>query len=306
MRRLRIRALSAATRSCKLAACAVADDVNFTSIVNFTFSRRTAPALASQQALVTRAIATRTIHRWPQLTLRSRARRWRWPKCDTCDNVTTLLLIMWVHRQSISLTTNSVTCAVVDAQNALTTTVLAQCDTRNKFAALMRQLYDYPKYGTPSRHGDRWERSRQKVCAVRPIGRSNLYTIYGRLKAADRGAGKPGHPHIHFESSCLVTLSDCAISRHYYSDNKELQTQTMVYSWTSLASPIFNSRCIVIYMSLVALLSQVLLFLQHGAAGAERGVLAGQPGGRGHRAHRSQQAVRRRHGAHPYINLQTR
>lgn len=46
--------------------------------------------------------------------------------------------------------------AVVDAQNELSNKVLAQCDTRDKFADLMRQLYDYPKYGTPSRHGDRW------------------------------------------------------------------------------------------------------------------------------------------------------
>ncbi len=46
--------------------------------------------------------------------------------------------------------------AVVDSQNELSNKVLAQCDTRDKFAGLMRQLYDYPKYGTPSRHGDRW------------------------------------------------------------------------------------------------------------------------------------------------------
>lgn len=46
--------------------------------------------------------------------------------------------------------------AVVDAQNALTNSVLERCSSRDKFAALMRQLYDYPKYGTPSRHGDRY------------------------------------------------------------------------------------------------------------------------------------------------------
>jgi Prolyl oligopeptidase, N-terminal beta-propeller domain len=46
--------------------------------------------------------------------------------------------------------------AVVDAQNALTNGVLERCSSRDKFAALMRQLYDYPKYGTPSRHGDRY------------------------------------------------------------------------------------------------------------------------------------------------------
>lgn len=37
--------------------------------------------------------------------------------------------------------------AVVDAQNALTESVLAQCDTRDRFKALMTQLYDYPRFG---------------------------------------------------------------------------------------------------------------------------------------------------------------
>ena len=37
--------------------------------------------------------------------------------------------------------------AVVDAQNVLTEGVLAQCDTRNRFKALMTQLYDYPRFG---------------------------------------------------------------------------------------------------------------------------------------------------------------
>ena len=44
----------------------------------------------------------------------------------------------------------------MDAQNALTNGVLERCSSRDKFAALMRRLYDYPKYGTPSRHGDRY------------------------------------------------------------------------------------------------------------------------------------------------------
>ena len=36
---------------------------------------------------------------------------------------------------------------VVDAQNALTESVFAQCDTRDRFKALMTQMYDYPRFG---------------------------------------------------------------------------------------------------------------------------------------------------------------
>ena len=40
--------------------------------------------------------------------------------------------------------------AVVDAQNVLTEGVLAQCDSRDRFKALMTQLYDYPRFGWAS------------------------------------------------------------------------------------------------------------------------------------------------------------
>ena len=39
--------------------------------------------------------------------------------------------------------------AVVEAQNALTQTVLAQCDSRDNFKELMTRLYDYERYGCP-------------------------------------------------------------------------------------------------------------------------------------------------------------
>ena len=57
--------------------------------------------------------------------------------------------------------------AVVDAQNGLTNGVLERCSSRDKFAALMRRLYDYPKYGTPSRHGDRYTYSYNTGLQVR-------------------------------------------------------------------------------------------------------------------------------------------
>ncbi len=45
--------------------------------------------------------------------------------------------------------------AVVDAQNALTTSVLKDCNTRDQFADLMTALYDYPKHSAPFRQGSR-------------------------------------------------------------------------------------------------------------------------------------------------------
>lgn len=45
--------------------------------------------------------------------------------------------------------------AFVDAQNGVTAAVLAQCDTRDAFKALMTRLYDYPRYSCPSKQGAR-------------------------------------------------------------------------------------------------------------------------------------------------------
>jgi len=44
----------------------------------------------------------------------------------------------------------------VEAQNALTNTVLDKCETRAQFKELFTQLYDYPKFGTPFRRGPRY------------------------------------------------------------------------------------------------------------------------------------------------------
>ncbi|KIZ07661.1 prolyl endopeptidase [Monoraphidium neglectum] len=44
----------------------------------------------------------------------------------------------------------------VEAQNELTNSVLAQCDTREQFKALFTDLYNYPKYGTPFKKGSRY------------------------------------------------------------------------------------------------------------------------------------------------------
>ena len=45
--------------------------------------------------------------------------------------------------------------AVVDAQNKLTQGLFSQCKSRSQFKDLFRQLYDYEKFGCPSKHGSR-------------------------------------------------------------------------------------------------------------------------------------------------------
>lgn len=46
--------------------------------------------------------------------------------------------------------------AWVDAQNKVTSSVLDQCETRPAFKALMTRLYDYPRFGLPRKHGNRY------------------------------------------------------------------------------------------------------------------------------------------------------
>ena len=44
--------------------------------------------------------------------------------------------------------------AVVAAQNALTDSVLADCDTRDSFKELMTQMYNFPKLSCPFQRGE--------------------------------------------------------------------------------------------------------------------------------------------------------
>jgi prolyl oligopeptidase len=44
--------------------------------------------------------------------------------------------------------------AVVKAQNNLTSQVLEQCDTREKFKDLMTEMYDFPKVSCPYQRGE--------------------------------------------------------------------------------------------------------------------------------------------------------
>lgn len=45
--------------------------------------------------------------------------------------------------------------AFVDAQNSVTNDVLAQCPTRAQFKEIFTRLYNYPKFGTPFKRGQR-------------------------------------------------------------------------------------------------------------------------------------------------------
>ena len=46
--------------------------------------------------------------------------------------------------------------AFVDAQNTLTQSILEQCPTRDAFARQMKRMYNFPKFGTPSKRGNRY------------------------------------------------------------------------------------------------------------------------------------------------------
>ena len=45
--------------------------------------------------------------------------------------------------------------AVVEAQNALTSSVLDKCGTREKFKELMTRLYNYERFSCPFKRGNR-------------------------------------------------------------------------------------------------------------------------------------------------------
>lgn len=47
----------------------------------------------------------------------------------------------------------------VAAQNELTSSVLSQCETRQQFNDLLTELFDYPRYSCPRRHGNRYHYS---------------------------------------------------------------------------------------------------------------------------------------------------
>ena len=60
--------------------------------------------------------------------------------------------------------------AVVEAQNQLTQTVVAQCETRDEFKELMTRLYNYERYGCPYKCVFcLWPRCLSHICSNRGI-----------------------------------------------------------------------------------------------------------------------------------------
>lgn len=64
--------------------------------------------------------------------------------------------------------------AVVDAQNLLTESVLAQCETRDKFKALMTQMYDYPRFGCAAPRREVCSYDVRDVLYLEPLSLSGL------------------------------------------------------------------------------------------------------------------------------------
>ena len=80
---------------------------------------------------------------------------WRTPTARRLKHVRRLAaaVVTLVSGSSLSYLTLGV--AVVDAQNALSQSVLQRCETRAGFKDLMNELYDYPRYGCPYKRGGR-------------------------------------------------------------------------------------------------------------------------------------------------------
>lgn len=74
---------------------------------------------------------------------------------------------------------------VVDAQNALTSSVLEQCGSRDQFRDLFTHLYNYERYGTPYKKGSRWVGG----CCCRSAGLQECWFAGGRRVDRDSTAG---------------------------------------------------------------------------------------------------------------------
>lgn len=95
--------------------------------------------------------------------------------------------------------------AFVEKQNQLTQKVLQQCETRDQFKQLFTQLYDYPKYGTPFKRGDRYYYYYNS-------GLQQQYVLYGQdsLKA---------EPVILLDPNTLSEDGTVALKDAVFSDN---------------------------------------------------------------------------------------
>eukprot|EP00879_Flechtneria_rotunda_P018448 GHRR01019352.1.p1 GENE.GHRR01019352.1~~GHRR01019352.1.p1 ORF type:complete len:520 (+),score=168.42 GHRR01019352.1:95-1654(+) len=114
--------------------------------------------------------------------------------------------------------------AFVEAQNKLTQQVLEQCETRGQFKELFTALYDYPKYGTPFKRGDRYYYYYNS-------GLQQQYVLYGQddLKAK---------PVVLLDPNTLSNDGTIALKDAEFSENGQL----MAYSLSSGGSDWCNIK----------------------------------------------------------------
>lgn len=160
------------------------------------------------------------------------------------------------------------TAAVVDAQNALTDSVLARCGTRDAFKDLFTELFNYERFGTPYKRGERcvggW---REKE------GRGGR----GQMAGGEGG----GWRHLQYEDKVVPP------SLHH-----ALPGSRGGAGPASLSPPLLSPLpCVLLPTSM-----QVVLLLQQRPAGTECCVHADHTGRACHSAHRPKQALGGRHG----------
>ena len=112
--------------------------------------------------------------------------------------------------------------AVVAAQNELTESVLEECDTREKFKAMMTEMYDFPKVSCPFQKGEPGGVLRCACDHQRLLGNSILERFCSFLK---------------HQSRCTWQQMHLLPVRWYYSSNTGLQAQSVVYTQLTPDSP---------------------------------------------------------------------
>ena len=148
--------------------------------------------------------------------------------------------------------------AVVTDQNALTASVLDECETRQQFNKLLTELYDYPRYSCPRRHGKRcilrpflpfYMQPLHHACSVAFLVLSNSYLTarwpptYCKqclLPIATRPAAseapQPGH-RLHYRAAAGITTATTQDCKHReYCTAKWVSMMRAMSCWTPTSS----------------------------------------------------------------------
>ncbi|GFR49589.1 hypothetical protein Agub_g11655, partial [Astrephomene gubernaculifera] len=105
--------------------------------------------------------------------------------------------------------------AFVDSQNALTSEVLRQCDTREQFKQLFTALYDYPKFGVPFKAGSRYYYYHNS-------GLQQQYVIY-----STSSPDSPKPPQLFFDPNALSADGTTALSNMSWSEDGGLAAYSL-------------------------------------------------------------------------------